>query len=65
MVKFGVLFEVWPEFLNIIYRSFGFKGFTNFEVESVKYILSTICWVFKKRNFLNLNICYQNKNLKE
>jgi hypothetical protein len=26
MVKCGVLFEVWAEFLNIIYKSFGFNG---------------------------------------
>jgi hypothetical protein len=26
MVKCGVLFEVWTEFLNIIYTGFGFKG---------------------------------------
>jgi hypothetical protein len=26
MVKCGVLFEVWTEFLNIIWMSFGFKG---------------------------------------
>jgi hypothetical protein len=26
MVKCGVLFDVWTEFLNIIYMSFGFKG---------------------------------------
>jgi uncharacterized protein (UPF0297 family) len=26
MVKCGVLFEVWTEFLNIIYTSLGFKG---------------------------------------
>jgi hypothetical protein len=26
MVKSGVLFEVRPEFLNIIYTRFGFKG---------------------------------------
>jgi hypothetical protein len=26
MVKYGVLFEVRTEFLNIIYTSFGFKG---------------------------------------
>jgi hypothetical protein len=26
MVKCGVLFEVQPEFLNIIQMSFGFKG---------------------------------------
>jgi hypothetical protein len=25
MVKCGVFFEVWTQFLNIIYRSFGFK----------------------------------------
>jgi hypothetical protein len=26
MVKCGVLFEFATEFLNVIYRSFGFKG---------------------------------------
>jgi len=26
MVKCGVLFEVRSEFLNIIYKSFGFRG---------------------------------------
>jgi hypothetical protein len=26
MVKCGILFEVWAEFLNIIKTSFGFKG---------------------------------------
>jgi hypothetical protein len=26
IVKWGVLFEVRPEFWNIIYMSFGFKG---------------------------------------
>jgi hypothetical protein len=30
MVKCGVLFEVRPEFLNIISMSFGFKGNDNF-----------------------------------
>jgi hypothetical protein len=28
MVKCGVLFEVWTEFLNVIYTSVGFKGLT-------------------------------------
>jgi hypothetical protein len=34
MVKFGVLFEVRTEFLNIIYTSFGFKGLMNYVVTS-------------------------------
>jgi hypothetical protein len=29
MVKYGVLFEVRTEFLNIIYTSFGYRGLIN------------------------------------
>jgi hypothetical protein len=38
MVKCGVLFEVWAEFLNIIYTSIGFKGQTTIitEIREIK-----------------------------
>jgi hypothetical protein len=32
MVKFSILFEVRTDFLNIIYRSFGFKGLKSLRV---------------------------------
>jgi uncharacterized protein (UPF0297 family) len=37
MVKFGVLFEVRTEFLNIIYTSFGLKG-----LNSVNQLISVM-----------------------
>jgi hypothetical protein len=39
MVMSGVLFEVWPELLNIMYTSFGFKGLITWV--KLKYVTLT------------------------
>jgi hypothetical protein len=38
-VKCGVLFEVRTEFLNIIYRSFGLKGWIKLVIVNSDYFL--------------------------
>jgi hypothetical protein len=42
MVKSGVLFEVRTEFVNIIYRSFGFKGLIPLNFSLREFVKDTI-----------------------
>jgi hypothetical protein len=64
MVKFGVLFEVRTEFLNIIYTSFVFKGLNN--INQLILVMVKCCVLFEVRTgFLNIIHSYTNPILEK
>jgi hypothetical protein len=55
MVKCGVLFEVRTEFLNNIYKSFGFRGLTLISINQLIFVMVKCGVLFEVRTeFLNI-----------